>query len=74
MCEENSQAIRLFLSYSHDDAEFASELDKSLSTLQHEGVIELWSDRCLKPGDSWNEEISNQLQTLGHSHGIERAR
>lgn len=54
--------IRLFLSYSHQDEELRSELEKHLAVLQREGVIDVWQDRRIGPGGEIDHEISDQLE------------
>jgi oligoribonuclease (3'-5' exoribonuclease) len=48
----------VFVSYSHHDAEALVKLMPYLQTLQHEGLVDVWTDRELKGGDRWRDEIS----------------
>lgn len=54
--------IRLFLSYSHQDEDLRKELEKHLAALRRDGVIDIWQDRRIGPGDEFDREISNQLE------------
>lgn len=51
---------RVFVSYSHADAEWLQRLQKHLKPLQREGV-EVWDDMRLRPGEPWREEIRKAL-------------
>ena len=52
---------RLFLSYSHADEEYCDMLQKHLSALQHQGLIEPWHDRRIRAGDEFENVIDKQL-------------
>ena len=53
---------RLFYSYAHKDEKYRDELDKHLTGLQRQGVIQDWHDRKIIPGEPWEEAIGEQLQ------------
>ncbi|MGJ0486771.1 MAG: TIR domain-containing protein [Methylomicrobium sp.] len=53
--------VRIFVSYSHADDGLRTELSKHLSVLKHEGVVELWDDRHIGPGDDWESAIDARL-------------
>ena len=55
--------IRLFLSYAHSDENYRNELAKHLKILQRQGIIEIWHDRCLLPGDEWAIGIDENLRS-----------
>lgn len=52
---------RVFISYSHADAEWLKRLQKHLKPLEREGV-EVWDDTRLRPGEPWREEIRTALE------------
>jgi hypothetical protein len=54
---------KLFFSYSHKDEELRNELDKHLSILKRNGIINAWHDRCIIGGSDFENEISNHLKT-----------
>jgi TIR domain/Putative peptidoglycan binding domain len=58
-----SGPLSLFLSYAHADALIVEALRKHLAPLHHEGIIEHWHDRDLKPGELWDDEISARLES-----------
>jgi len=49
--------------YSHQDEDLRKELEKHLATLRRYGVIDIWQDRRIGPGDEFDREISNQLES-----------
>ncbi len=55
--------IKLFLSYSHQDEDLRKELEKHLAALRRDSVIDIWQDRRIGPGDEFDREISNQLES-----------
>ena len=57
-----SEALRLFISYSHIDQLLKNELVKHLEPLKRSNLIEAWHDGALKAGDEWEKEIFDQLE------------
>ena len=57
-----SEALRLFISYSHVDQSLKNELVKHLAPLKRLNLIEAWHDGVLKPGDEWEDEIAAELE------------
>lgn len=53
---------RVFLSYSHRDEEYRSELEIHLASLKREGLIEVWHDRRIDAGNEFDREISENLE------------
>lgn len=60
-------ARRLFISYSHHDADLMGELRAHLRPLERAGVIEPWFDGYLIPGDDFDQRVR---QALGESDFI----
>lgn len=58
-----SQAVQVFISYSHKDDQFRQELDVHLSMLKRQGIIDVWHDRRIVAGDEIDQTISNALET-----------
>ena len=54
--------INLFFSYSHQDEALRNELDKHLTILKRNGIINTWHDRCILPGAEFDKEISLNLK------------
>jgi formylglycine-generating enzyme required for sulfatase activity len=63
MQKAEGAAIKLFYSYSHKDEELRNELAEHLFPLQRAGLIEVWHDREMLPGDTVDEEIAQKLRT-----------
>ncbi len=53
----------VFISYSHDDKEWLDRLRKSLKLLERKGLIDIWDDTEIQPGDKWHAEIDKALQS-----------
>lgn len=54
--------LQAFISYSHQDESYLSELEKHLSTLKREKLISTWHDRKIVPGQEWEKAIDGALQ------------
>ena len=53
---------KLFFSYSHADEGLRDQLEKQLSMLKRQGVIETWHDRRITPGDDFAGAIDKNLE------------
>lgn len=58
-----SNAIKIFYSYSHKDEELREQLENHLSILRRQGVITDWHDRKIGTGREWEGEIHEHLNT-----------
>ncbi|MEH2260288.1 GUN4 domain-containing protein [Nostoc sp.] len=56
-------SLQLFFSYSHKDEALRDELANHLSTLTRQDVISSWHDRKILPGDEWDHQINDNLNT-----------
>lgn len=67
--KKSSRAVRdrgkLFISYSHKDRAFLDRILVHLRPLERAGLIELWVDEQLRPGDRWREEIKEAIDGAG---------
>jgi hypothetical protein len=63
MSAKPAKAIEVFYSYSHKDEDLRDELEKHLSILKHQGVIQSWHDRRIGAGREWEGEIDKHLNT-----------
>ncbi len=59
----NEKALKLFVSYSHIDDDYKTELLKHLNPLKRLKLIESWSDQKILPGDKIDEKIKSELKT-----------
>lgn len=62
--DEAPKPITLFYSYSHKDAALRAELGEHLVPLERAGLIEVWHDRDMLPGDNVDHEIAEKLRTV----------
>jgi TIR domain-containing protein len=53
----------VFFSYSHADEVFRDQLEKQLSLLKRQGVIEVWHDRRIGAGQEFAHEIDRHVET-----------
>jgi hypothetical protein len=56
-------AIRLFCSYSHKDEHWKNRLETHFAPLKHSNLIEFWHDQKIPPGDTWQAEIDQNINT-----------
>ena len=60
---EDSQAVTLFISYAHADEDLKMQLEKHLTPLKRNGLIDKWSDHQIEPGQDWANQIDRNLKT-----------
>jgi internalin A len=56
------RAPSAFVSYSHKDERLKDELVAHLTLLQRQGLLEVWHDRRITPGEEWKDEIDSNLE------------
>jgi hypothetical protein len=54
--------LSIFVSYSSDEETFCKDLDRHLSLLKREGVVETWTFRAIEAGTDWKQKIDDQLE------------
>jgi hypothetical protein len=60
---QKSDIPKVFISYSHKDEKYKNELVTMLFPLQRTGVLDIWQDRQIEPGDEWSLEIMDAMIT-----------
>ena len=56
-----SKPLKVFITYSHTDAAAKDELTTRLALLQSEGMIDIWHDNEILPGNRWRDAIFKNL-------------
>lgn len=56
-------SLQLFFSYSHKDESLRDELAKHLTILERQGAIASWHDRKILPGEEWDYQINENLNS-----------
>jgi hypothetical protein len=59
----SSDAVTVFFSYSHKDEALRDELANHLEILKWNGDISAWHDRQILPGDEWDRDIKDNLDS-----------
>jgi internalin A len=54
--------LKLFISYAHEDEKWRAKLAPNLGLLEREGLVEVWCDLQIAPGDKWDDEIKRKLE------------
>lgn len=52
---------QIFITYAHTDIEVKDKLVTYLTIMKREGLINIWHDNEILPGDTWRDSISNSL-------------
>src|SRR5215203_5577922 len=63
MASSPSTRTKVFISYSHADKEWLERLKRHLKPLIRDGRLDCWDDTHIRPGDDWQQEIRNALDT-----------
>lgn len=54
--------ISVFFSYAHADEALRDRLDRNLTMLKRQGIIDVWHDRRLVPGEAIDTAIATELE------------
>ena len=57
------EPVDLFYSYAHEDRPLRDELAGHLKMMERRGVIRPWHDAYIVPGQEWNKEIIDHLES-----------
>jgi len=52
---------QVFISYAHADREWMEEFCRMLAPAANKGLVDVWSDQLIQPGDDWQEKIRDSL-------------
>ena len=63
MPESLLKPINIYLAYTHEDEKLLRELESHLAPLKRSMQIEVWHNRMISPGTSWQQEIEAHLDT-----------
>ena len=58
-----ADAVRIFISYAHEDESLRERLRVNLSQLERDGLVKGWDDRELPAGGQWADEIDQRLES-----------
>ena len=53
--------LKVFITYSHEDTDSKGKLRQCLAVMENKGLITIWHDNEILPGDKWYEDISKNL-------------
>ena len=53
--------LKVFITYAHKNSEAKDKLITYLAVLKQNGLIDVWHDNEILPGDKWRDEIFNNL-------------
>ena len=56
-----SKQLKVFITYSHKNTKAKDQLITRLGFLKREGIINIWHDNEILPGDKWRDAIFNNL-------------
>jgi hypothetical protein len=60
-----SEPMEVFFSYSHRDEKLRDQLEKHLTILKRQSLINGWYDRRIGAGKEWEGQIDTHLNTAG---------
>ncbi|MBQ0960218.1 TIR domain-containing protein [Ideonella sp. 4Y11] len=57
------ESFQVFISYAHEDEDFRVQLEKHLSALRRQGLVDIWNDRKITAGAEWKGAIDANLNS-----------
>jgi hypothetical protein len=57
-----AKPARIFISYAHEDEDLHGRIEKQLTILRRQGLIETWHDRRIGAGAEWAGAIDRELE------------
>jgi len=55
--------VSVFVAYSHRDDDLRKKIEAHFAAMKRSGLISTWSDQLIRPGNEWEREIGDQLET-----------
>ncbi len=55
------EPLKVFITYSHEDTDSKDKLRQCLAVMEQQGLITIWHDNEILPGDKWYKKISKNL-------------
>ena len=55
------EPLKVFITYSYEDTDSKDKLRQCLAVMENKGLITIWHDNEILPGDKWYEDISKNL-------------
>ena len=55
------EPLKVFITYSHEDTDSKDKLRQCLAVMESEGMITIWDDNEILPGDKWYKDITKNL-------------
>ena len=62
MSKTDPELVHVFVSYSHNDADWKKRLDVHLKPLSDRYSLDVWSDDRIRPGSKWRDEIREAVE------------
>ncbi len=56
-----SKGLKVFITYAHKNSEAKDKLITHLAVMKQNGLIDVWHDNEILPGDKWRDAIFNNL-------------
>ena len=56
-----NKGLKVFITYAHKNSEAKDKLITYLAVMKQNGLIDVWHDNEILPGDKWRDEIFNNL-------------
>ena len=56
-----NKGLKVFITYAHKNADAKDKLITYLNVMKQNGLIDVWHDNEILPGDKWRDEIFNNL-------------
>lgn len=63
MGETTTNRVKVFVSYSHSDSEWAERLRAHLHVANSKGLMEYWSVNSIESGSVWKQHIESAIKT-----------